>query len=47
MPDNASAEERIAFRAYLKWLERGCPPGDGQQDWFEAEEEVRRETEPA
>lgn len=29
-------EERIAERAYEKWLGRGCPVGDDLRDWFEA-----------
>jgi hypothetical protein len=33
----------IAARAYAKWLARGCPVGDDKRDWFEAQEEVRRE----
>lgn len=28
--------ETIKQRAYLHWVERGCPPGDDQRDWFEA-----------
>lgn len=38
---------QIAERAYLKWLSRGSPIGDAERDWFEAEAEARRETEPA
>jgi hypothetical protein len=33
----------IAARAYAKWLARGCPIGDDKRDWFEAQEEIRRE----
>jgi hypothetical protein len=33
----------IAARAYSKWQARGCPIGDDKRDWFEAQEEVRRE----
>ena len=35
--------EKIAMRAYEKWCKRGCPAGTGQQDWFEAEAELRAE----
>jgi hypothetical protein len=35
--------ERIAKRAYEKWCQRGCPPGTHQQDWYEAEAELRAE----
>jgi hypothetical protein len=43
---NRSQEERVARRAYLKWLDRGSPIGDDKRDWFEAEAE-ERESEPA
>ena len=26
-------EEEVARRAYEIWESRGCPPGDGRQDW--------------
>lgn len=45
--ERTSPEERIATLAYLKWMGRGCPVGDDKRDWFEAEQEVKRETEPA
>lgn len=32
-------QEEIARRAYEIWQERGCPPGDGSQDWQAAEAE--------
>jgi hypothetical protein len=35
--------ERIAMRAYEKWLRRGCPHGTDQQDWLEAEAELTAE----
>lgn len=35
--------ERIAMRAYEKWLQRGCPHGTDQQDWLEAEAELTAE----
>jgi hypothetical protein len=35
--------ERIAQRAYEKWMKRGCPHGTAQQDWFEAERELMAE----
>jgi Protein of unknown function (DUF2934) len=30
----------IEVRAYLSWLERGCPEGSPQEDWFRAEKEL-------
>ncbi len=35
--------ERIAQRAYEKWLKRGCKHGHDMQDWVEAESELRAE----
>jgi hypothetical protein len=37
------AHERIAMRAYEKWEARGCPHGTDQQDWLEAEAELKAE----
>jgi hypothetical protein len=33
--------EQIAALAYALWQERGCPEGAAEQDWFEAEQQVR------
>ncbi len=30
----------IEQRAYLSWLERGCPEGSPQEDWYRAEREL-------
>lgn len=32
--------DRIAMRAYEKWMKRGCPQGTHVQDWVEAEAEL-------
>jgi len=40
-------EEIIAARAYQIWLERGCPIGSDQQDWFKAVEELKNEAKRA
>lgn len=34
------AKERLAYKF---WLERGCPIGSPEDDWFRAEEEFRQE----
>jgi hypothetical protein len=34
--------EEIERLAYSYWQERGCPHGSQEEDWFRAEEEVRR-----
>ena len=33
-------QEKIARRAYEIWQARGCPPGDGSEDWRAAEAEL-------
>jgi hypothetical protein len=35
--------EKIAMRAYEKWVKRGRPQGSETQDWYEAERELRDE----
>ena len=37
-PVNAVAVSELAYR---RWLERGCPLGSPDEDWFAAEEELR------
>jgi hypothetical protein len=42
---NASAtvnETAIAALAYQLWQERGCPIGSDQEDWFRAEEDLKK-----
>ena len=39
----AIPHEQIAKRAYLKWCQRGCKDGMHQQDWLEAEAELKAE----
>jgi hypothetical protein len=40
-------QETIALRAYRLWLDRGCPFGSEQEDWFRAEGELRSEADKA
>ncbi len=35
--------EKIAMRAYEKWVKRGRPFGSPEQDWNEAEAELKAE----
>ena len=35
--------DKIAMRAYEKWVKRGFKHGRDQQDWLEAEAELRAE----
>jgi hypothetical protein len=37
--------EQISERARALWLERGCMPGQAEQDWHEAESLLRAELE--
>jgi hypothetical protein len=39
----AIPHEKIATRAYEKWCQRGCMHGTHQQDWMEAEMELKAE----
>jgi len=35
--------EAIKMRAYELWIQRGCPDGSADQDWHQAERELRSE----
>jgi len=35
------SEDEIAAVAYQLWLERGCPSGSDQEDWFLAEAAIK------
>lgn len=39
------SQNEIAARAYALFLARGGQPGDELRDWFQAEAELRQETE--
>ncbi|HEX3599375.1 MAG TPA: DUF2934 domain-containing protein [Lacipirellulaceae bacterium] len=34
------SDDEIARRAYAIWQARGCPPGDGADDWQTAKNEL-------
>ena len=36
------SHDRIAEQAYLYWQARGCPEGSPEEDWFRAEQELRK-----
>lgn len=38
------AVEQIKARAYELWCERGCPDGSADEDWHQAERELRART---
>lgn len=35
------SEQDVADLAYHRWLERGCPQGSPEEDWFEAEHDLQ------
>ncbi len=35
--------EKVAMRAYEKWMQSGCKHGCDRQHWYEAEQEIRAE----
>jgi Protein of unknown function (DUF2934) len=39
-PNNQERSEKISARAYELWVERGCPVGSPEIDWFRAESEI-------
>jgi len=43
--DSVPTHEEIARRAFELWKRRGCPEGSSNEDWCEAEEELRAATE--
>jgi hypothetical protein len=45
--EELSLEERIRRRAYELYVERGNESGSENDDWFQAEEEIRRAEEAA
>ena len=42
-PLNTPSHAAIAARAYELWQRRGCPQDSAEQDWIEAEAQLRRE----
>jgi len=47
-PEIRTVEDvEIQKLAYELWLERGCPIGSPEDDWYRAEEQLRGRTEVA
>jgi hypothetical protein len=42
--DSQVAQSEIAELAYELWLNRGCPSGSSEEDWFEAERRIGSRT---
>ena len=36
-------QDKVAARAYQKWVQKGCKHGTDKQDWLEAETEIKAE----
>ena len=36
--------KRVSERAYEIWMERGCPEGTAEEDWYAAEREIEGPT---
>jgi hypothetical protein len=43
-PFQSTTNEEIAVLAYELWLRRGCPQGSPEVDWFQAEYELKNQT---
>lgn len=39
--ESQPTHEQIAALAHALWMERGCPDGTPDVDWFQAEEQLR------
>ena len=39
--EQTEEQERVANRAYALWQFRGCPMGSPEQDWIEAERQLK------
>jgi hypothetical protein len=44
--DSTVDEKEIAAVAYCLWLDRGCPDGSPEEDWYLAERKLRRSMPP-
>lgn len=42
VPAAAPTQEDIAKRAYEIYVEKGCPEGQSEQNWNQAEQELKR-----
>jgi hypothetical protein len=40
MPDAVTSDSKIRQRAYELYESRGCEPGQDEQDWLRAEQEI-------
>ena len=40
-PASPPSEQEVAELAYQRWVERGCPIGSPEEDWFAAWQQLR------
>ena len=40
---SGGSEVIVSKRAYELWIERGCPEGSPEEDWFRAESELKEQ----
>ena len=40
-PEASVNHEAVEAMAYQLWLQRGCPTGSEQEDWYRAEAELK------
>ena len=40
LADNPAEERTTEALAYQLWIQRGCPIGSDQEDWYEAERQL-------
>lgn len=43
MPQACIPADKVAARAYDKWVKNGCKHGNDKKDWLEAEAEIKAE----
>jgi hypothetical protein len=43
-PEAQVDPEMVGAMAYQFWLQRGCPIGSDQEDWYRAEAELKDQT---
>ena len=41
LPTATAGEQDVRGLAYRRWVDRGCPQGSPEEDWFEAERQLQ------
>src|SRR5215472_7327946 len=45
--EEAIREEAVAKLAHQLWIDRGCPHGSAEEDWYRAESLLRQDEKPS